>query len=443
MREEEASSLANRALDTARAFGADEAEACVDRVRFSDVRTHMGKPERVRTSESFGIGVRVFVGGRTGFFCTCIPEEVEEGVGNLTRGVRQADPDPQNGLPDPPKTPFPELEVFDPKLARLGTAEKIDILTQLETEALETDPRLISRYFTFQDTVEERLLQNTRGLSARCKTTFYVITGLTGVKDERRGTRGFFFRAGRYLGDLTGLGGGAAQRAIRAFGGKPFPPRKCTVVYDSLLASMLIGKISFALLGSLDVRGETFLAGKTGERIAPASVTLVDDLALPKGPMTRPFDGEGVAPQRTVVVEKGILKTFLFDTYWGKRAGKASTGNASRSSYRSLPSLISTNMVLEPGTKSPEEIIASVEDGILLLEAIDVGGVNVASGDYSVAASGIRIEKGVLTGPVGGVTIAGRLPEMLQNLETVGNDLTWHASVASPTLAISGLTVGG
>jgi PmbA protein len=144
-----------------------------------------------------------------------------------------------------------------------------------------------------------------------------------------------------------------------------------------------------------------------------------------------------------VVVEKGVLRSFLCDTYWGRRAGVPSTGNGLRAGYRSPPFVSPTNLFLEPGERSLEEIVASVDDGVLLLEAMNVGGVDVASGDYSVAATGVRIERGELTSPVSGITVAGRLPEMLRHVAAVGCDLKWQFSVASPTIAVEGMTAGG
>ncbi len=443
MADEDAGTLAGNALEAAKEAGAGEAEACVERTRSSVIKVHGGKPSSVKVSETFGIGVRVFREGRTGFFNTCIPARVVPGVKELVEAVVQADPDPCAGLPEPPFGPFESPDIFDERLAALGNDEKIETLIGLEAEVLDADPRLVSKYFTFHDEVEDQRLVNTRGLDASYRATSFSVVGVAGVKDERKGTRGFFIRHGRHLPPLAGAGREAAERALQAFGGEPIPPKPRTVVFDPMLASQFLSQIASAFLGPRAVRGETFLAGKEGTSIAPETFALVDHLGLAGAPGTLPFDGEGVAPERTVVVEGGVLTGFLYDTYWGRRAGKASTGNASRPGYRDLPRVSPGNLYVEPGEGTLEEIVASVDDGLLLLEAMNVGGVSVASGDYSVSASGVRIEKGKRTHPVGSVTIAGTLPEMLENIVAIGDDLTWRFPIACPTLAIEGLTVGG
>ncbi len=436
-------SMAERALETAMSSGADEAEVCAGGSRLSDIKLHAGRPEQVRISDESGVGVRLFCGGRAGFFSTSDPAAVESGVRDVARAVQKADADPCAGLPETPAESFASLDIFDPKLAALGPDEKIRTLAGLEREALDADPRIVSKFFSFRDSSGSFRLMNSRGLDAEYESTSYGVVGAAAIKDERRGTRGFFYRAGRKLEDFSGLGKQAADRALKAFGGRPFPPRTCTVVFDGLMASLLFSEISDAFLGNLVLQEESFLAGRLGEAVASPLLTIVDDLAWPGAPDTLPFDGEGVPARRTVLLEKGVLKSFLFDTYWARRAKTVSTGNALRAGYRTRPGVSQSNFAIEPGSKSLQEIVASVDDGLLVLETVNVGAVDVASGDYSVAATGVRIEKGRLTSPVGGVTVAGRMQDMLRNVVAVGNDFTWHISVASPTLAIEGMTVGG
>ncbi|MCU0723549.1 MAG: hypothetical protein MUC63_08040, partial [Planctomycetes bacterium] len=235
---------AERALKAAREAGADEAEACVAAGRLSEIKVHGGAAFEARISEESGVGVRLFCGGKTGFFCTSDPAALEAGVRDTARAVLRADEDPCAGLPDPPAGPFREMGLFDAKLSNLSTEAKTDLLVALEREALEADPRIVSKFFAFRDTAGFRLLRNTRGLDARVETTSYSVAGSAAIKEERRGTRGFFHRGGRFLGDLAGCGREAADRALRAFGGRPFPPRTCTVVFDPMLASQFLAEIS-------------------------------------------------------------------------------------------------------------------------------------------------------------------------------------------------------
>jgi PmbA protein len=181
--------------------------------------------------------------------------------------------------------------------------------------------------------------------------------------------------------------------------------------------------------------------GKVGSQIASDLVTVVDDGTIPAALGSKPFDGEGLPVKEKRVVEKGVLQSYLLDTYSGRKLGYPSTGNASRS-VGEPPGVAPTNFYLSPGTHSPEEMIGSVEEGIYVTELIGFG-VNLVSGDYSRGAAGIWIERGQLAYPVEELTIAGNLKEMLLNIEMVGNDLDMRYRVSSPTVKISRLTVAG
>jgi PmbA protein len=188
-------------------------------------------------------------------------------------------------------------------------------------------------------------------------------------------------------------------------------------------------------------RGASFLAGKLGEKIAGENVTVIDDGTLPGGFGTSPFDGEGVPTRRTVVIERGVLKSYLLNTYTAKKLGMQTTGNASRG-LAGTPGIGAGNYFLQAGEKSPQQIISSISEGLYVTELLGFG-VNLVTGDYSRGASGLWISGGELTYPVEEITIAGNLKQMLQNISEIGSDLEFRGSVAAPTVRIDGLTVGG
>jgi PmbA protein len=183
------------------------------------------------------------------------------------------------------------------------------------------------------------------------------------------------------------------------------------------------------------------LAGYLGKPLAPEFVTIYDDGRMPGGLGSRPFDGEGLPTRKTTVVERGVLKSYLLDTYSGKKLGLASTGNASRSVGES-PSVGPTNFYLAPGTKSPEEIIASVRQGLYVTELIGFG-INMVTGDYSRGVCGFWIEHGELAYPVEEITIAGNLKQIFADIEMIGSDLVFRGRVASPTIKIAEMTIAG
>jgi len=217
-------------------------------------------------------------------------------------------------------------------------------------------------------------------------------------------------------------------------------------VFAPEVARSLIGSVFEAASGDSIWRGASFLAGKLGEPIGAASLTIVDDNTMMLGTGaggfgTSPFDGEGLPSLRTVVVEGGVLCNYLLNTYSARKLGMKSTHNASRG-LAGTPGIGCGNLYLEPGRVTPEEIIAGVQAGLYVTSLMGFG-VNVVTGDYSRGATGLWIENGQLTHAVEEVTIAGNLAEMLMNVTAIGNDLEFRGAVASPTLRIDGMTVAG
>jgi PmbA protein len=212
------------------------------------------------------------------------------------------------------------------------------------------------------------------------------------------------------------------------------------------VAGTLLGSVFEAASGDAIWRGASFLAGKLGEQIAVANLTIVDDntMLLPTGMGgfgTSPFDGEGLPSLRTVVVENGMLRNYLLNTYTARKLGMKSTHNASRG-LAGAPGIGCGNLYLEPGKLTPEQIIADVPAGLYVTGLMGFG-VNVVTGDYSQGATGLWIENGQLTHAVEEVTIAGNLAEMLKNVTAIGSDLEFRGAVASPTLRIDGMMLAG
>jgi PmbA protein len=248
-------------------------------------------------------------------------------------------------------------------------------------------------------------------------------------------------RFARDLEAAEAIGDKAARRAVRMLGARKVKTARVPVVFDPFMAAAFIGSLSGAVAGDQVHKKASFLADKLGERIAPESVTLVDDGLLPRGLGTSPFDGEGVACRRTAIVERGVLRSYLYDCATARKARWHSTGNAARS-YANLPSIGLNNLYLERGERTPEQILSTVRSG-LYVTAVLGRGADPVTGDYSVGANGLWIENGELAFPVQEVTVAGNVLEMLRAIDAVGSDLEFRGSVASPTLRIAEATVSG
>jgi PmbA protein len=219
-----------------------------------------------------------------------------------------------------------------------------------------------------------------------------------------------------------------------------------TVSLSGVTPRSLIGSVFEAASGDSIWRSASFLAGRLGEQIASLNLNIIDDntmmLATGMGGYgTSPFDGEGLPSRRTVVVENGVLRNYLLNTYTARKLGMKSTHNASRG-LAGTPGIGCGNLYLEPGTQTPEEILAEVKAGLYVTSLMGFG-VNVVTGDYSRGATGLWIENGQLTYAVEEITIAGNLAEMLRNITAIGSDLVFRGAVASPTLRIDGMTIAG
>lgn len=256
--------------------------------------------------------------------------------------------------------------------------------------------------------------------------------------------RDYWYSAARSHSQLetpVAVGRRAAERTVRRLGARKVPTQQAPVVFDSITARSLIGAIFDAVDGDSIYRKASFLEGKLGQQVASENVTVVDDGTLPGLFGTSPFDDEGVPSRRTVVIDRGVLKSYLLNSYTARKLGLRTTGNAARG-VTGNAGVGHGNFFLEKGQRSPEEIIRGIRRGLYVTELIGQG-VNVVTGDYSRGAAGLWIENGEFAYPVSEITIAGTLQQMLMGIETIGSDLEFRGSVAAPTLAIGEMTVSG
>jgi PmbA protein len=237
------------------------------------------------------------------------------------------------------------------------------------------------------------------------------------------------------------VGRKAAQRALRRLHARKVPTQKVPIIFDQQTARSLLSEVFEAVSGDAVYRKASFLADQLGETVGSEKLTVIDDGTLPGLFGSSPFDDEGVPSRRTVVIEKGVLKSYLLNCYTARKLGLKTTGNASRG-ITGNAHCGHGNFYLEPGSQSPQELIASVKNGFFVTELIG-SGVNIVTGDYSQGAFGLWIENGELAYPVSEVTIAGNLRQMLRGVEAVASDLEFRGSMASPTLLIGEMTVSG
>ncbi len=355
--------------------------------------------------------------------------------------------DSASGLPDAAEMALtiPDLDLHDPEGDGLSVENQIDRVRRAEAAALAVDPRVSNIEGAEWDGGSSRtVFANTHGFVGEvARSGFSLFVAPIAVENGAM-QRDMHYTAGCKLSQLEtpeDVGRKAGERALRRLHARKVPTCRVPVLFDADTASSLIGHLASAASGSALYRGASFLIGKLGERIGPERLTVIDDGTLRARMGSAPFDGEGLAVRRTVVVDRGVLSSWLLDSYSARKLGLRSTGNARRG-IADGPSVGAHNFYLEPGPGTPEDLIRSVKSGLYVTELIGFG-VNSVTGDYSRGAAGIWIENGELAYPVEEITIAGNLLEIFTRIEAVANDLDFRRSITSPALLVGEMTVAG
>jgi PmbA protein len=426
-----------------------EAEAVAAEGDHLEAGVRLGRTEKLKRSRERRVALRLIASGSSAVVSTAdltsatLAALVEE----CAALARATAPDALSGLPDlAGEPPLPAaLDLFDAAAEHLGADEAIALARAAEDAALRSDPRLgNSEGGEFSSGTRRLIYATSGGFRGEYRTSSFSLSVVPVARGDGGMQRDYWYTAARHRSALESpesVGRTAAERTLRRLGARTVRTCQVPVVFDPETAASLLGNLAAAVSGSSVYRGISFLQGRLGARIAPPCISVIDDPLRATGLGSRPFDAEGLTSRRNVVIEEGILRSYLLDTYSARRLGLRSTASAVRS-LGDAPVAGTTNFSLEPGAACPEEIIASVDDGLYVTELIG-SGVNPVTGDYSRGAAGLWIEKGRLAFPVEEVTIAGNLLEMLAGIEAVGNDLRFRSSVAAPTLKIGRMTVAG
>ncbi len=441
--------IAERAVAMACGLGATDAECTLAEGSEFSVNVRLGEVESLKDAGSSGAGIRVLLGKRAGSSYTS--DLSEEGIRRMVAQAMEiaeiATEDPHAGLPDRGELGRFEgdLKLFFDDVAALATEDKIARAKETEKAAMAYDPRIVnSEGASFNSYTGVRVFANSFGFLGSYASSSCSLSVTPVARDGGSMERDYWYTSARSstsLEDPEYVGQQAARRALRRLNPRKVGTQKIPVIFESRVARGLLDHLFDAASGSAVYRKATFLADKLGEPIASPRLTVIDDATMPGLFGSSPFDDEGVPSRRTVVLERGVLKSFLHNTYTARRLGMRTTGNGSRG-LTGNAGVGHGNFYLEPGERSADEIIRGVSKGLYVTELIGFG-VNVVTGDYSRGASGHWIENGELGWPVSEITIASTLQEMLMNIEAVGSDLEFRGSLASPTLLVREMTISG
>ena len=442
-------SLAEDVVARARTLGADAAECMVSEGSHFSVRVRLGEIEKLTDSGSKGIGIQLMRGKSSGSAYSS--DFSDDGLQKMLLSAIEATgvtaEDSFAGLPDEADLGSAEvdLKLFDPAVLALSSEAKIDLAKQCEQAALDFDPAITnSEGAGFSSGWGYWGFANSLGFSGSYRTGSCSLVATPVAESNGLKERDSWYGVGRRpedLGSAVEIGRTAAERAVRRLNPTQMATMEAPIVFEPGAAKSLLGHLMGAVSGSAIYRKSSFLAGRLGENVACPIVTVFDDALVPGGFGSSPFDDEGVCGRQTAVVSSGRLESYLLNSYSARKLGLRTTGNASRG-LAGAAGIGQANFTIVPGETSPDEIIASVKDGLYVTELIGFG-VNMVTGDYSRGASGFRIENGRLTHAISEVTIGGNLAEMFCNIEMIGNDPDRRGATIAPTIKISKMTIAG
>ncbi|CAN5305407.1 metalloprotease PmbA [soil metagenome] len=407
----------------------------IDRSVSTDIR--LGQVETLNGADSITLSFRAFIDQRR---ATMTSSDIRRA--SLTKLVRdtismarEMQPDPFAGLPDAQylATNSIDYDCGAEEIAAMPVEAKIELAMRTEKAALAVDHRIsVGDTTSFADGTNYTVYANSLGFAGGYGSTVLSLSTDVVAKGSGSLQGGQWYSISQTLAKLESpeaIGRIASERALRSLGARKMPSQKVPVVFDPLMAAALVRQFISAASGSAIYTKRSFLLDKLDQLVA-SNVTIIDDALMPDGLRSKPFDSEGLPTGKRVLVDAGKLSMYYMDSYAARKLNCAPNGGSL------------TNLYLAAGTQTPEEIIASVENGLYLTK-VSGNGLNPVTGDYSVGASGLWIENGRLVFPVEGITIAGNLLDMFQNIDAVGNDLSFSFSTNAPTIKFASMVVAG
>ncbi len=433
----------------ARTAGADAAEAGVAEGDEFSVDVRLGEVETIKESGSRAAGIRLLIGRKQGSSYTSdfTPGGLRTMVARAMDLARIASEDPHAGLPDPSELGSYDgpLDLYHDDVAALAAADKIDRAKRCERAALDVDPRISnSDGGSFSTRLSRQSFANSLGFTGSYRTSSCSMHATPVAKSGDRMERDYWYTLSRRAADLLDpetVGRKAAERVLRRLDPRKAPTQRVPVVFEPRVSRSIAGHLFELINGEAVYKKSTYLAGKLGERVASERVTLIDDATMPGLFGSSPFDDEGVPSRRTVAIEKGVLSSYLLNSYTARKLGMRTTGGASRG-VTGNASVGHGNLYLEAGQSAAADLIRAAGTGLFVTDLVGFG-FNAATGDYSRGAGGLWIENGELAFPVSEVTIAANFQDMLEGLEMAASDLEFQGSVAAPSLLIREMTISG
>lgn len=400
-----------------------------------------------------GLSIRVLKDRRLGFsFTTSLEKEaIKKAVESAVEIASSMPEDENNGFHAFGSSVYPNVDAYDPDGMKVSLEKKIEIARQLEAECLKADSRITGIHSaSISETLTEQHLVDSNGEDLYFQNTLYNASITCKAEQAGEAQLGCDFDFSNYLDhlDVAGAGRRAATKATELLQSTRPPTFVCPAILRNDVVANLLEFLAESFSAEAIDQGRSLLANRLGERIFSEQITLIDDGLLPGGYGTAPFDAEGIPSRKTVLVDAGFFNEALYDLYYANKHGKASTGNSVRA-VKSPPTIGFSNLYIKggrSGKRSFQQLFDGIDKGILITDLHDLGGIRTANpvtGDFSLGASGILIEKGKLTRPVRGFAVAGNVLELFQKVTDISNDLRFFGNVGAPSVRVSELSVSG
>jgi PmbA protein len=425
----------------------DHYEIYISQVASTSIEVKDQNIDCFTTAQSTGLSLRVIKDDRIGFSYTTLlsPESFDQIVSNALTSAINSSPDELYGFPEQSLQPV-NLDLLDTQFKLLSKDEKIERLKQIERDAFSLDKRITKvRKAAYYEQEVNRKLINSHGLNLLQSDTLFTTSIVVVAEENGDSQTGWDFDFNRFYAGLQTdtLGSSASKKALSLLGAQSAASFRGTVVLDSSVAYQFLGILAQSFLAESVQKKKSILRGKLDKKIFSDKLSIVDDGLYPGGMSTAPFDGEGVAKQRTPLIDGGVFVRFLYDTYCAKKDKTQSTGNSSRGSSKTPPQMGYSNLYITEGNSDQDDILSSVDRGLFVNDVMGIHTANPISGDFSLGITGFLINGGKKGPPVKGMALSGNILTLFENIELVGSDLRFYGKIGSPTIMIAEMDISG
>jgi PmbA protein len=440
--------FADELLQIALREGADEAEVYVRSSKYLNVEVKDRQVDTLERSDSIGYSVRVFKDRRLGFSYSTNPADIHSVARNAVEVSQFTEPDEYSGLPA--GSALSEVVVYDSSVTSLHEKDAIDMVLSMEHAAFMKDSRIRkTRSTSGSFGIGRTRIINSRGVDLDFSSTACSAHMMAIAEESNESQMGWEYQGSRFLKDISfeEIGRNAAGRALQLLGAEKISPTKGSVLFDPSVAAEFLGILSSALSSEAVQKKKSMLAGKIGEAIISSRLNLIDSGLLHGKLGSRPSDDEGVATSQKILIEKGILKRYLYNTYTSRKDHTISTGNAVRGGFAGLPAVGPTNLFVVAASDEYASglpvLMKAMNKGIYVTETMGMHTANPISGEYSVGVSGLWIENGEIVHPVKEAVISGNILQLFKNILLVGDDLRFYGNIGTSHLLAEDIDISG